>query len=605
MDLIYFGLGGKVSQFDKSSTEKHNEITGETNALVKLTVEIDEIEYEITRKLDHNNLFVSCEKEGTSLILSISRKEKNTDGVFSDWILEKLNIEVVKIYQGDIDYKLNLKDLLRLIYHNQELNPRKIYKAPDDDNFVTDSELLRKTIFQILIGETFTDFYNAQAKRKQIEKEKAVAKSILDEHENIVSKLNQGREILNKESISGRLQENDERLSRLYEARQRLKKKRPQSSTGAFERVEKDKLELRRKELQSSDEFTDLNQVRGELISFRKLRQDTIVEVTQIKKIIHTHESLDLFDMSTCPYCLKKIEREQNVCVCGSELEEGQFQKFFYSTEEYTSIYKSKQKSIVTIDSAIESLVVDETFLEKSIQKLGHQILKLKESIRNNINEIDAGIDVSQLDKIDDEILKVKIDSQQLNEIFEQEKKRDRFQTRFDSLELEHSTLQLKERELKAKADLEMLTKVRTFSKEYNRLMTTSLHDCKNAKISSEDYMPIINNGEYREASSSVSVRLLYYLTLLKMSLFEDNVPFPKLLLIDTPQTAGVDKKKLNKVLANLSTITMNTDSQKEYDGMYQIILSTGIGIYPEGVGSTVFQKLADDDRLLKKNILE
>jgi hypothetical protein len=127
--------------------------------------------------------------------------------------------------------------------------------------------------------------------------------------------------------------------------------------------------------------------------------------------------------------------------------------------------------------------------------------------------------------------------------------------------------------------------------------MTKTLKDCKTARIDFEDYMPIINNGEYREASSSVPVRLNYFLTFLKLSLFENGINYPKFMLLDTPKTAGIDEKNFNKILSKLGEFILESK-----DINFQILFSTGLGEYPSGFNKYVFETLTDEpnDRLLK-----
>src|SRR5699024_10867374 len=92
-----------------------------------------------------------------------------------------------------------------------------------------------------------------------------------------------------------------------------------------------------------------------EINNIKRLKENTILEVTQIKKIILTHEELNLFSPDTCPYCLYTVERKVDHCICGREVLESEYEKFFYSTDEYLTILKSKQKSVETLDIAIQS----------------------------------------------------------------------------------------------------------------------------------------------------------------------------------------------------------------------------------------------------------
>ncbi|TOF86221.1 hypothetical protein CGJ12_23025, partial [Vibrio parahaemolyticus] len=80
--------------------------------------------------------------------------------VFSDWILGKLGISVVELFHGYNTFKINISDLMRLIYHDQQPNPEGIYKKPDTNStYVSDSELVRKAIFELLVGKAYSDYY--------------------------------------------------------------------------------------------------------------------------------------------------------------------------------------------------------------------------------------------------------------------------------------------------------------------------------------------------------------------------------------------------------------------------------------------------------------
>jgi len=106
--------------------------------------------------------------------------------------------------------------------------------------------------------------------------------------------------------------------------------------------------------------------------------------------------------------------------------------------------------------------------------------------------------------------------------------------------------------------------------------MTETLAECRTARISPDTYLPVLDEGEYKEHSSSVSTRLMYYHTLLQMSLDDPDVPFPRFLLIDTPETAGIELDKLKICLKKIEEIKEKSKIQ------FQVILTTGLGKYPE-----------------------
>jgi len=141
MDLIYYGLGGKVLGFNKKDanvSNKHNEIYRDDDNYVELLVEINNSEFEFTRPIGENkNYVLDSEKNVTEC--NIHRNSNNENIVFSDWILEKLGIEVFDMIQGTKSFKLGFNDLMRLIYHDQKTEIGRIYKEPDNDNYFSDS----------------------------------------------------------------------------------------------------------------------------------------------------------------------------------------------------------------------------------------------------------------------------------------------------------------------------------------------------------------------------------------------------------------------------------------------------------------------------------
>ncbi|MDP1063384.1 hypothetical protein Q6333_30160, partial [Klebsiella pneumoniae] len=72
------------------------------------------------------------------------------DYIFSDWLLNELNIPAIEIFHSGKNFKIGFNDLLRLIYHNQGTDANIIYKPADHHNYVSDSVFLRKAIFEVL-----------------------------------------------------------------------------------------------------------------------------------------------------------------------------------------------------------------------------------------------------------------------------------------------------------------------------------------------------------------------------------------------------------------------------------------------------------------------
>ena len=76
------------------------------------------------------------------------------------------------------------------------------------------------------------------------------------------------------------------------------------------------------------------------------------------------------------------------------------------------------------------------------------------------------------------------------------------------------------------------------------------------------------------------------------MSLDSKNrIPFPQFLLVDTPENLGIDKDNLDKCLERISELQSSD---------FQIILTTGLGKYPDSLAGFVKQTINEGEKLLK-----
>ncbi len=591
-NLIYYGLGGRVESFRRDSKAKHLEITSDTDNFVELTIEIDAIQFRLKRYIDSNDIGIIYVAGGEVEVLPVGRTQ-NTPHIFSDWLLDRLGIEAVSIHlnYGDYSGKLGFTDIARLIYHNQSPDPSGIYKPPDTSSFVTDSKIFRKAIFEILVGKSFQRLYHCMAELKDLDKERAGAVNALEFFKRFVDQVRPDQDDLNQVHLDRRLREVQEQLSRAIAYRQSLAKA-PRRNTSLDTTSRKN--DLLQIEMRSADLVRSENDVLTEISRLQRLKAELILEVTQLKKMMFAHDKLNMFSLNTCPYCLKEVQREINRCVCGAVVSEAQYERFFYSPDEYLTILKSKQRNVDTIDAAIESCREEIGGFGKELAKLKGAGQRIRSEIAEGVEQTDSVIDLTQFNTIDQQVTSLRGTLASLEQQQELEGKREELERKARDTQQRWEAKQTEYNQLQAQADAEMETQRARFSQQYEELMRQTLQDCRLAYIDS-DYVPIFDAGKYREASSEVPKRLNYYLTLLYLSLADADIDFPRFLLIDTPETAGIDPTNLINCLSQLSNI-VGTDASPEC----QIILTTGIGKYPPNLRSRVFQTLTKDDRLLK-----
>ncbi|MEN6461638.1 MAG: AAA family ATPase [Syntrophomonas sp.] len=595
INLIYYCLGGRVEQFTKDTkgkiAKKHVEIATDEDNSVELYIEINGHKYLLRRFINHNEIFVSY----GDTIEQYNVYRQKSDYIFSDWLMEKLGIEVFEIYQARENWKINFTDLMRLIYYDQTSDPRKIFKDLGTENFLSDSIEIRKAVFQTLVGKANSDYYKALGEFKRAEVNKELKRNTLEAFLNAIVDISARTDDLNMGFLLEKRQSMQVRLDKLSRAREALRNV-VNTPTKTLSELQELKSQLIDNELKIGDLRRNRATLRNEYVRLEQLRYERIVEVTQLQKIILSHDHLNLFSPDTCPYCLQPVERIEGKCVCGKPISEDDYEQFFYSSEEYLDILKSKQKSVETIDLALNSCTMDIDKLETAIAQLNSGIVKIRNQIRELGSDLSSTYQSTQIKRIDDEILTVRDDLLNIEQQIKLEEKRQVLENDLSkaSSELDLKRIALQKLNLDSIQDINNKTKI--FSTIYQGFMKDVYSKCRVAAID-DDYLPVINNGEYLEASAIVSQKLMYYLTILKMSLGDKSMPYPRFLMIDTPETLGIDSNNLIRALSKIQDII---NAVKEENTNYQIILTTDIGKYPASFKKYVIEQLTVANKLLK-----
>ncbi|MEQ4658108.1 hypothetical protein AB7Z54_05755 [Providencia manganoxydans] len=602
-DLIYYGLGGKVSHFNSAEKETHKEIVSDKSNFVELEVLLDNVKFKLIRKVGENLITILSDKpffnESEELVeflcLPINRN-KSEDYIFSDWILERLNIPSIEIFHAGKNFKIGFNDLFRLVYHNQGTDINGIYKPADNQNYVSDSIFLRKAIFEVLMGKTLIKLYEAYGnlKRKQSEYEKASA--IHSEYKNIIFDMYKQlgfKDVINNYHLSNEIEELESTIEKLISYRSAQLTSRVSENVG-LALTQKLKVEYEKNELALIEMKQYIELKVKDIDSLNRVMRQTKEDAFRLQKIIHTHRQLEMFTPDTCPYCLKSVDRPSDKCICGHDIDESDYRRYFYDPSEYYTLLKSKVKSVETIENALKLAQDELANFKDRLVSLNIENDRLKNELSHTLGEIEYITNFDELDHVENLLLENKEKISNLKQALLLENNLQEYQSAKDSTKKEMDLAKIVVEKLEASSESELIEKVDKFNKYYNSFMKTSLLDCRVAEINSDNYMPLINDGDYKEASSAVHKRFLYYLTLLQLSLL-DEIPFPRLLLIDTPENIGIDNTNLNRMLSCLDMI----ENPNNVD--YQIILSTGVNKYPESMKNNVIIKLSEDNKLLKE----
>lgn len=597
-NLIYYGLGGRVEEFDPASSEVHIEVVNDTNNLIRIVICIDGELFTLSRRLRDNNITVvkaTQEADGVAAELQadtypIFRREDAK--TFSDWLLEKLSIPVVDIFQGGKQFKLNFTDLARLVYHNQSPDPHGIYKPADATSFVSDSLEIRRAIFQILVGKTLMELYAAIGLQKNTERDFLAAKSVHQEYEDIVNHLLRAsgmNEISNVKALNARIEELEAQIASLLAARKAFSRGQLGSSQAQFT-LDAELRQVRELEVQRRTIDEHREQLIGEISRLIDVERSLEADIQRINKVIYAHGQLNLFSRDTCPYCLSEVSRTPGHCVCGQAVEEQDYQRFFYSPAEYLEILKGKTKALETLRLAIRGVREEHTDWSEKRERVLRDISVKRERIE------EAGTSPDRVEKameeLDDKLLESREKLAKCQEAFRLENKLGALLKRQNDKKALLDRAKLEVQRLDSESKVELQNQIYEFDRVYNDFMTSVVADCRSAAIDRQTYLPIINNGQYREHSAKVPKRFLYYLGLLQLALLSD-IPFPRLLLVDTPETAGIDFEGLVKMIRQIEAL------ENPLGKPFQILFSTGVGKYPPEFASKVVLRLSKEDRLL------
>ncbi|MCE6988602.1 ATP-binding protein [Dyadobacter sp. CY323] len=586
--FIEYGLGGKIKPFSNNEdSSKYSLIINDTNNYVQLIILINDVAYSLKRFIGAQDIFVKHNEEVDSFPLE--RDKKTAPFIFSDWLLGKLGIPVFELHIGVAHWYFNFSDLFRLLNYDQNTEPRKIYKEPVAENFIADSIVIRKSIFEILLGMSSADYFKKLDAARAALKAKDIAKGLLES-------FTENHEISgDSDKLSDRKDFVEKEISALETQRNELLKISTHSSdkTGELAEIQSKLVGL---ELKASQDRIKITNLVNEQSKIAILHDSLIQEINQIEKIIFTHEKLDLFAMEICPFCMTEKNVDKGFCICGSKFNDDDYEKFVYNTSEYKDILSYKQKSIKAITLAVQTYQVEVKVLTADLQQTDQSIEEYTGKLKKIILTAQFAGNSTRIDDFNDRIIRLKEELVQINfglrNIDQEQKLRTDFNLKTKAFVLAQNSL----KSAKIAYDENNADTIGHFNKVYSTLLAESSYKSITAYID-DDYMPYVDNGEYKANSSEVPKRLMYYFTILSLALQLESVKHPRFLLIDTPEASGIDTDHLNQNLLLLEKaieIGME-DPEKAKD--YQVILTTGYGKLPEEFVKYIIEKFSTKEK--------
>lgn len=593
--FIEYGLGGNIKPFnDGREGGKYEEILKDANNFVELEIIINNREYSLKRFINQNDIFINDGKNVDKL--PVNRNKDYAPKIFSDWLLEKLNIPVFELNLGVNTWYFNFNDLFRLLCYDQDTEPRKIFKSPSNENYISDSSIIRKSTFETLLGISSVEYFKKFDELKNSQKIKDTAKSRLSDFLLSHSNLD---ETVDLETL---IEELNVQLTKVIDERNLYQKQNTKvdEKTEHLASIQSDLINL---EIKISEDTVHIQNYQNEAFKIERLYNNLNQEISEIQKTIFTHDKLNLFSMEVCPFCMNKKEKKEGFCICGSEFKKDDYEKFVYNSSEYKEILKHKEKSLSTISVALKSYKEEIETSKNENELNSKKSTELKNQLKNIINAIEYSGNSQFIDLLNEKILELKTEIFNNENLLDLTKQQRNFKSDFELKNNEYKRIFKEYQKLKYKFEQDNIKTIHAFNSIYDELMSKSSYKSKHAEID-EDYMPFIDEGIYKNKSADVPKRLMYYFTALCLSLKLKTVKHPRFLLIDTPETVGIDDDNLRDNLKLLDlALDLSKNNENDVIENYQVILTTGEEKYPSDYSSFVKLTFSEEkkDYILKE----
>lgn len=565
--FIEFALGGNIKVFSHDNQdEKYKRIANDKNNYIELVIEIDAEQYVLQRYINKNDIFIKFKNAQVKQYCVL--RNHCTKEVFSDWLLDKLNIKRFELSLGTTNWFFNFNDVYRLLNYDQDTSPQKIFKSPNSENFVTDSLIIRKSIFETIMGKDSDEYFLKFNELNSAKLERQEAKYILDEFEKQNPELNLSLKAVN-------IERDDllEQIEKLVTSRNEYQKDHIKIDD-KFKQIEEKKSKLIKLQIENSRKNIDTRSLVIEKEKIEKLLKVHENEIASINKSIFTHEKLNLFDFEVCPFCANEVIKQDKKCLCGNDISENNYEKFLYDTSEYKEILKHKEKTLESIFFSLKSYSDDINKIDEELKANEKQIEELNTFIKSAINSIEYSGNSKIIEDIDSKISELKdkiFKHEELVNVYSQKEKNEK---KFNQKDSQHKSVKKEFERLEKEYLASNKNMIIAFNKIYNELMKASSCKAEKAYIN-EDYMPVLDDGGYREKSAIVPKRMMYYFTLVSMALKFKTIKHPKLLIMDTPEEAGIDDIAKNIILFDRALELSKRSPGNELE-KYQFILTTG-----------------------------
>ncbi|MFA5303149.1 MAG: hypothetical protein WC393_01270 [Candidatus Nanoarchaeia archaeon] len=344
-----------------------------------------------------------------------------------------------------------------------------------------------------------------------------------------------------------------------------------------------------------------------------KILNDYSEEISKTEKNITSFNLMKKFDISICPECNKKIIKQlnNNCPLCKEKLdEEKSLNNYFDNNMKYLSYLKGALKDSVDVinnDKENVNKLIKER--EELINEINIKEKKLNDFIKTNKLPI--------LDKISELSYEISKREEKLNfinkniEILESFKHEDeRIEDLKNKIKILNNKIKEIESDLINKSREEKLLSIlnNNFNSFFNNINYPSF---EKANLNENFDITITNNrdgiqnlNKITSSSNRIIIRLGLFYSLLKTSLENDNINYPKLIYLDSPRDQELTWERFSNSLLSFKRLLDNSDVEGQ---VFITVVEDAKNVFEgeyESLNDNVFMRIEDKSnlRLLRKN---
>ena len=511
---------------------------------------------------------------------------------YSNFLLDEEQYSKEKIgYGNGQQASFRYRFILRTAVVDQTTPHGKILASlgGSGNDYISNQGLINKAIIEDILKRNNSEEKRIRLELKSKEKERtslrakeSLYKELLNEYSNADEKYPKLIDAVDKE-MNQILQEKDNLSTQQYRTLVKLEHISNKNTEKEIVALRAKLNKLKEKQTKAKLEMLDIEDVLKKLHAELKDLKSNIAATTILKNI----------PVTICPVCLSELnemEIESGLCHnCKEHSKEDVLEK--------VAIYKKMvEDSIKEAKSLIEQNDVLLKDVNDEIRDKTKKLNMLQEKYFNKLEEIKEPLECL-IQEIKDKIDVVTGRYYRLSELRKNLVEKNRLTSEKDRLTQEIKILreELEEASKKSSNDILIFEKWKTL---YEDIFKEIFSQTCSVSISSEDYMPIINDNTMNRISSEsmkLVARLSYVLSLYKLQSYLENdiVNSVGLVIFDSPKDKDLDNDKYRKFL---KIVADNSEGQ--------VFLTGSVmerEIYEEAFDKgCFFNFLTEDDRLLK-----